>query len=226
MTPCHPHKLTYPKRRRTLGFGTAMEEIAHGIYHWRAFHEGIEADVHSHYLPDARALIDPMEPSEGLDWFAEHGPPERILLTNRHHYRHSGRFVDRFGCRVLCHKSGLHQFEGGPAVEGFDFGDEVAPGVIAREVDAICPEETALHIEAGGGALSFADGVVRMGGPALSFVPDFLLGDDAEEVKRGLRAAFGRLAEELDFDILLMAHGDPVIGGGREALRAFAEAAG
>jgi hypothetical protein len=202
-----------------------MREIAPGLFHWTTFHEGIKQDVHSHYVPEALTLIDPMEPAEGLDWFAQHGPPERIALTNRHHYRHSGRFVDRFGCRVYCHRSGLHEFEGGPAVQGFRFGDTIAPGITAHEVASICPEEAALHIEAGGGALSCADGVVRSRSPELAFVPDFLLGDDPEEVKRGLRAAYRKLAEELDFDILLMAHGDPVIGGARESLRAFAESA-
>jgi hypothetical protein len=199
-----------------------MEEIAPGIFHWIAFHEGIRQDVHSYYVPESVTLIDPMEPDEGLEWFAERVPPERILLTNRHHYRHSGRFVDRFGCRVLCHKSGLHEFEGGPAVQGFEFGKEVAPGITAYEVDSICPEESALYIEAGGGALSVADGVVEWPGrPGLSFVPDGLLGDDPEAVKEGLRAAYGRLADELEFETLMMAHGNPVIGAARDTLRAF-----
>jgi hypothetical protein len=201
-----------------------MQEIAPGIFHWTAFHDGIRQQVHSYYVPASAALIDPMEPEEGLDWFAEHTPPERILLTNRHHYRHSGRFVDRFGCRVLCHKSGLHEFEGGPAVQGFGFGAEVAPGITAHEVDAICPEESALHIEAGGGAISVADGVVEWPGrPGLSFVPDNLIGDDPEAVKDGLRAAYRRLADELEFENLLMAHGNPVTGGARETLRQFAD---
>jgi hypothetical protein len=201
-----------------------MEEIAPGIFHWTAFRETIQQPVHSYYLPGSATLIDPMQPDEGLDWFAERTPPERILLTNRHHYRHSGRFVDRFGCRVLCHRSGLHEFEGGPAVRGFQFGDEVAPGISAHEVDAICPEESAFYIEAGGGALSVADGVVEWPGkPGLSFVPDNLLGDDAKAVKDGLRAAYRRLADELEFESLLMAHGNPVTGGARDTLRQFAE---
>lgn len=200
-----------------------MQEIAPGIFHWTAFHEGIRQQVHSHYVPGSAVLIDPMEPDEGLDWFAERTPPERILLTNRHHYRHSGRFVDRFGCHVLCHKAGLHEFHGGPAVKGFAFGDEVAPGITAHEVDAICPEESALYVETGGGALSVADGVVQWPGKSgISFVPDGLLGDDPEGVKEGLRAAYGRLADELEFETLLMAHGDPVVGGARDTLRAFA----
>jgi len=199
-----------------------MEEIVPGIFHWTAFHDGIKLDVHSYYVPEAAAVIDPMEPDEGLDWFAERVAPERVLLTNRHHYRHSGRFSDRFGTRVLCHRSGLHQFAGGPAVEGFEFGEEVAPGVTAHEVGSLCPEESALHNRAGGGALSVADGVVEWPGQAgLAFVPDYLLGEDPEGVKDGLRAAYRRLADELEFESLLMAHGNPVAGGGREALRAF-----
>jgi hypothetical protein len=68
-----------------------------------------------------------------------------------------------------------------------------------------------------------ADGVVEWPGRGgLSFVPDNLLGDDPEGVKDGLRSAYRRLADELEFDTLLMAHGNPVAGGGREALRAFA----
>lgn len=200
-----------------------MQEIAPGIFHWTAFRETIRQDVHSYYVADAAALIDPMEPDEGLDWFAERTPPERALLTNRHHYRHCARFADRFGTEVLCHTSGLHEFEDGRDVRGFEFGDEVAPGITAHEVDAICPEESALHIQSGGGALAVADGVVRWQAPdaELGFVPDFLLGDDPEGVRQGLQAAYKRLCDELEFDCLLMAHGNPVVGGARETLRAF-----
>lgn len=201
-----------------------MQEIAPGIFHWSAFHEGIRQDVHSYYVAPAAAMIDPMQPDEGLDWFAEHAPPGRALLTNRHHYRHCARFAERFGIEVLCHNSGLHEFDGGPDVLGFDWGDEVAPGITAHEVDAICPEEAALHVQHGGGALAVADGVVRPQGPDadLGFVPDFLLGDEADRVKQGLSAAYSRLADELEFECLLMAHGEPVVGGARDTLREFA----
>jgi hypothetical protein len=221
MAPCHTHKLT---DRERVSLQPAMEELAPGIFHWSAFHDGIRKTVHSCYVPSARALIDPMEPAEGIDWFSSRETPERILLTNRHHYRHSGRFVERFGCTVHCHRSGLHQFDDGREVEGFEFGDELAPGIRAHEVGSLCPEESALHIAAGPGALAVADGVVRWDdGAPLGFVPDFLLGDDPEQVKEGLRSAYRTLAQELDFELLLMAHGDPVVGAGGETLRAFAE---
>ena len=41
-------------------------------------------------------------------------------------------------------------------------------------------------------------------------------------VKAGLRTVYQRLADALEFDHLLLAHGEPWIGGAREALRRFA----
>ena len=52
-----------------------MEEVAPGIWHWAAVHPRIKIEVSSYYLPAERVLIDPIAPSEGLDWFAEQGPP-------------------------------------------------------------------------------------------------------------------------------------------------------
>jgi hypothetical protein len=115
----------------------------------------------------------------------------------------------------------MHEFSSEQRVEPFDFGDELEGGVIAHEVDAICPDETALEIPSAR-AVALADGLVRWGGleDSIGFVPDWLLGDDPEEVKRGLVASFERLLR-LDFEHLLLAHGSPLIGDGKERLRAF-----
>jgi hypothetical protein len=200
-----------------------MQEVVPGIWHWTAFHPRIRQPVGSHYVQPAGALIDPMVPEEGVEWFGRlEQPPEQILLTNRHHYRQSDRFVQAFGCPVRCSEPGLHDFEGGPEVEGFSFGDEPAPGITAVEVGAICPDETALHIAVEKGVVAFADGLVRPAGGALGFVPDWLMGDDAAAVKAGLKDSFRGLLER-DFDHLLFAHGEPLVGGGKSALRDFLE---
>lgn len=198
-----------------------MEEIVPGIWHWAARHPRIGVVVHSYYLPAERTLIDPIAPTEGLDWFGEHGPPDQILLTNRHHHRSSGEFAERFGVSVRCVREGLHEFGGGESVQPFDFGDELPGGIVAHRVGAICPDETALHLPAYR-ALAVADGAVRWeeGGP-LAFVPDFLM-DEPEETKQGLREAYRSLCE-LEFDHLLLAHGEPFVGNGRDVLRAFTE---
>jgi len=198
-----------------------MDEIAPGLFHYSARHERIGTVVHSYVLRDAAAVLDPMIPEEGLDWFESHVRPEQVLLTNRHHYRHAGDLAERFGCVVRASRAGMHEF-GDAAVEPFDPGDTLPGGIEVHEVGAICPDEVALFIPSAR-ALACADGVVRWEGPGapLAFVPDDLLGDDPEAVKEGLRAAYRRLLE-LDFDTLLLAHGNPVPAGGRRALEEFA----
>lgn len=197
-----------------------MNEIIPGVWHWTALHEKIGFDVSSYFVERAAALIDPMLPPDGVEAFRGR-EPEVILLTNRHHYRHSDRFTEEFGCPVLCHEAGLHEFKGGPPVRGFAFGDDVANGVLALEVGALTPEETAFHVDAGAGALSFGDALVNIPGDGLGFVPDDLIGDDPEAVKEGLRESFRRLLAH-DFAALLIAHGEPMPTGGKGALIQFA----
>jgi hypothetical protein len=76
----------------------------------------------------------------------------------------------------------------------------------------------------GGVALAFADALIRGRHGELAFVPDWLLGDDPDAIRRGLRERFRALADEVEFDALLLAHGEPVTTGGRSALRTFADA--
>ncbi len=199
----------------------AVEEILPGIQHWTALHPRIHLQVHSYYIEPSATLIDPMLPAEGLAAFDALAEPHEILLTNRHHYRDSARFVEAFGCRVRCHELGLHRFADGPPVEGFAFGERVAPDITALEVGVLCPEETVLQIVLGDGALAFADSVIRRDDGQLGFVSDQLLGDDPEAIRAGLRQSFRRLLDQR-FDSLLLAHGEPLIGGGKRALEELA----
>jgi hypothetical protein len=177
--------------------------------------------VSSYYVEPAGVVIDPMLPEDGFEVFDGHETPQQALLSTRHHYRGCGAFVERFGVTVVCNSAGLHEFEGTDRrVEGFGHGDEVAPGVVAIGTDAISPDDTTFHIAHGGGALSFADGLVRPRGGPLGFVPDALIGDDPEGVKERLFNAYRGLLER-DFEHLLFAHGEPLIGGGHAALKEF-----
>jgi hypothetical protein len=197
-----------------------VEEIVPGIWHWSAAHPRIEIVVHSYYLSEARTLIDPIAPAEGLDWFEKHGPPAAVVLTNRHHFRSSGQFAERFGINVRCAREGVHEFTHGEPVEPFDVGDELPGGIVVHGVGAICPDETALHVPRLE-ALALADGAVRWEpGSPLAFVPDSFM-DEPEQTKAGLRESYRRLAE-LDFRHLLLAHGEPFVGNGRETLADFA----
>lgn len=200
-----------------------MQEILPGVFHWITFHEGIEQDVHSYYIAsaDPAVLIDPRIPAEGINWFKTNKPPKHIYLTNRHHYRHSGKFAGYYGCKVWCHKDGLHEFTKGEKVEAFNHGDELPGGIFALGVGVLCPEETALYIPLNKGIISIGDAIIR--DDELGFVPDYLMGEDPEAVKHGLREVFLKHIVERDFDHLLFAHGSPLVGGAKRRLRGFLE---
>jgi hypothetical protein len=199
-----------------------VDEITPGVWHWTARHPGIGIDVSSYYLAEPALLLDPMAPPGVLDRLGELGPPREILLTNRHHYRDCATVVRRFDCPVRASRPGMHEFPDGSPVKPFDFGDELADGaVVAHEVGAICPDETAFHAPSAR-ALAVADGVIHYG-DELGFVPDQYL-DDPPSTKQALRAAYRRLVEQHDFDHLLLAHGTPILDNGRDALSGFASA--
>ncbi len=196
-----------------------MREVQPVVFHWTREHPKIGIEVSSYALADERVLIDPLIPQAGLD--AIPIEPRHILLTNRHHYRHSGVLAEHFNCKIWCVEQGLHEFKQGEKVGAFRFGETLPCGIEVVEIGAICPDDSALFIARNGGIFALADGLVRTTGP-LSFVPDNYMGDDPEAVKQGLRASFRRLLER-DFDHLLLAHGDPWIEGGKQALSEFVE---
>jgi hypothetical protein len=204
-----------------------IEQILPGVLQWSAYHEGIGRPVHSAFVLGSGTLIDPMEPEQGLAGLAQLATPRLIVLTNRHHYRHSDRFVRRFGCPVLCHEAGVGHFadrppssDGGPPVSGFSFDQQLAEDVRALELGAICAEETALLLDVADGALCFGDGLTRARDGSLAFMRDELLGDDPDGVRAGLAKSLRRMFEE-DFDALLFAHAEPVLAGGRALLGEF-----
>ena len=205
-----------------------MREILTDIFHWRTEHPDIHVVVDSYYIAglEPACLIDPLEPAEGVAWFEGREPPRHIYLTNRLHERHCQAFVDTFGCAVWCHSSGLHEFaDSDLQVRAYEHGAELPGGIRALEVAVLCPEETALHIPLAGGVLSLGDAVIR-DADSLSFVPDYLIGDDPPTIKRGLRDALLALCQQEQFGHLLLAHGEPVIGDGREVLRRFLDGLG
>jgi hypothetical protein len=195
-----------------------MRELFPGVYHWTAFHHPIGTRVSSYYVAPARVVIDPKLPEDGLDALPDQ--PQQVLLTSGHHDRDAHAIADAFGIPILVSREGRDYLDGALDVEVFNDGDEVAPGVTAIHIGKLSDDEGAFHLAVGDGAISFADGLIRYRGE-LGFVSDELIGDDPESVKRGLKQAFRGLLTR-DFDNLLFAHGDPLVGGGKEALRRFA----
>jgi glyoxylase-like metal-dependent hydrolase (beta-lactamase superfamily II) len=199
-----------------------MEQVAPGIFHWSATHPDIQMRVSSYYVEPAGIVIDPLEPDEGMGFFdALEAPPQQVVLTSGLHWRHSDRFRDRYDATIRAPSKALHRFEGTDRrPQPYDFGDEVAPAVTAIEIGGICPDDTALHVDHGPGAVAFADGLTRMRG-TLGFVPDTLWEDPRAEQQVVLNSLRGVL--ERDFDVLLFAHGEPLARGGHAALAEFVD---
>ncbi|MDQ6745269.1 MAG: hypothetical protein M3Z27_04520 [Actinomycetota bacterium] len=197
-----------------------MQEILPGLFHWSAFHEPIGARVSSLYVAPAGVVIDPKEPEEGLESLP--GKPQQVLLTSGHHHRDAARFAEAFGIPIRASHPAAEHIGDRLTVEVFAENEEVAPGVRAIHIGKISADEGAFHLSVAEGVIAFADGLIRYG-ETLSFVPDELIGEHPERVKEGLRDAFRGLLTR-DFDHLVFAHGDPLIGGGKALLRKFAAA--
>ena len=194
-----------------------VHEVIPGVLHWTARHPSAGIESASHYLVDEGILIDPIAPPEGIEYFDDRGVAE-ILLTNRHHTRSAFDLQDRLDIPVRAPRTGMHDL---PAdrVEPYDFGDALGHGIRGYAISETWPDETALHLP-GLRAVAIADGFHNYDG--LGFFSDDLLGDDPEAEKQRLRDGFLALCDEIDFDHVLFAHGAPIVGGGREALRRFA----
>jgi glyoxylase-like metal-dependent hydrolase (beta-lactamase superfamily II) len=201
-----------------------VNEILPGVFHWTARHPNHGQIVHSHYWQPGKTLVDPLLPEDPgplLGELRERGVLQ-VVLSNRHHWRSSSEIRAAFSdVPVLCNDQGLYEFTEDEErdVEPFAVGSLLAPGMRALELGAICDDDTALLIDTADGAVLFADALIRSDG-ALAFVPDFLLGDP-EADKRAMLTALERILAEQEFDNLLFAHGEPWLGGGRDALADF-----
>jgi hypothetical protein len=192
-----------------------MEEIAPGVRHWKSTHPNLGIEVSAYWLPDLKLLLDPISVPDEVDEVDE------ILLSCRHHLRDSLEAAERFGATVRAPRTGMQDFEEGSPVEPYDFATPLLGGAVtAHQVGGLSPDETALHIPSVN-ALSIADGAMRYG-EDLHFVPDQYMGEPDKD-KADLKRGFGELADQLEFDVLLLAHGNPIPTGGREALRRFSE---
>jgi len=192
-----------------------MNELAPGICHWTAPHPNIGMEVSSYWIPELKLLLDPLAVPEEVE------DVDCILLSCRHHVRDSIEAAERFDATIQAPRTGMHDYGDDTPIQPYDFGNKLVGGAVtAHQVGGLSPDETALHIPSVS-ALSIADGAIRYG-EELHFVPDRYM-DDPEKDKDDLKRGFGELADQLDFDVLLLAHGKPYASGGRDALRRFAE---
>jgi glyoxylase-like metal-dependent hydrolase (beta-lactamase superfamily II) len=196
-----------------------MREILPGILTWTWFAERQGYDFNGYLLrlPDGNVCVDPVEMTEEvLREIAAEGV-QRIVLTNRNHFRASMKVKERTGASIAIHPADAEFARGkGTAVDG-----ELQPGQPIGPLTVVAapgksPGEIALHWPERR-LLVVGDACVGKPPGSCAVLPDAVI-DDKPRLVASLRAL-----AELDFDALLLGDGAPILSGGRAALRRLVE---
>lgn len=200
-----------------------MQEIGAGLWRWTGLHPawtpesvGWEQEVACAYVEaeDAVVLVDPLVPPEDEERFwraldrdvGRLGRPVVVVLTAAWHARSTPAMVKRYGATVWAHP-------GGAARLGIRVDAPVLPqGIEAFEIPPAGEGQVALYLAARR-ALVTAEALAGMDG-GLVVQPSPQLGD-RDRLVRCLR-----LLLELPVEVVLPAHGAPVLERGREAIAA------
>src|SRR5438552_1970235 len=196
-----------------------MREILPGILTWPWFSErqGYDFNGYLFRLPGGNLCVDPVEMEEEvLGEIAEAGVA-RIVLTNRNHFRASMKVKERTGAPIAIHPSdaAFARDRGTRVDEELQPGDQLGPLTIVA-VSGKSPGEVALHWP-DRRMLLIGDACVGKPPGQCALLPDPVI-DDKARLMASLRAL-----TELEFDVLLLADGAPILAGGRAALRRLVE---
>ena len=197
---------------------SALRELRPGLYRWTARHPDAEADPQAgspadwgpdvgsvaYAARDALVLVDPLVPpdrsdlQEGLDELVRrHGRPVVIVTTLQFHRRSREELVARYGASISRAKKSLP--EGVETIQIRGAGETM---VWLPEHRALIPGDRLLGGDRGG---------VRLCPESwLRYLP-------SKMSQAHLRNALQPLLE-LQVDMVLVSHGEPVLSGGRKAL--------
>jgi glyoxylase-like metal-dependent hydrolase (beta-lactamase superfamily II) len=196
-----------------------MIEIVPGVFTWSWFSERFQYDFHGTFVPhpSGNVCIDPVETSDAvLDELARLGVA-RIVLTNRNHTRACNKVRARTGAKVAIHPADqgfARQSNGAEIDEELAIGQTVGPFTVLAAAGK-SPGEVALYWKERR-ILVVGDACVGNPPGKLGLLPEKVM-DDPSALRRSLR----RLATEVDFDVLLVGDGVPILRGAREALAAL-----
>jgi glyoxylase-like metal-dependent hydrolase (beta-lactamase superfamily II) len=192
-----------------------VRELLPGIATWGKLSERHGYDFNGTFVRHAggNLCIDPVEPDAAtLDRLAEHGVA-RVLITNRNHVRAANAVRERTGASVAIHPADADYARG----QGAQLDAELAVGerIGPFEVVAMAgksPGEIALFDPARR-ILVVGDAVVGNPPGRLALLPERVI-DDLPLLRASLHRALA-----LDFDVLLVGDGVPILASARERLR-------
>ena len=211
----------------------APAQLADGLWRWTARHPvwhpgefGSEVASFALQADADTVLIDPLLPAEPepvLDLVERIlGDRLAILITVPYHVRSSEkirrRFADRAETSIWGHRACAKRLEDKAGFTAFEPGDRLPAGVSAHRIGKPRRHETPLHLPSHD-AIAFGDAVAEVDG-RLRVWSDRSLDPD---VTRFYQERFNPTLEpllDLDFDRVLVTHGEPVLSDGRKALKA------
>ncbi len=192
--------------------GTAefVGEILPGVFRWKMHDNRIDAESDCYVVEtgDEAVFIDPLPMAE--DHLAEMGSATAIVLTASCHERASHRYSKLFGVEVWA-PEGAVDFEDQPD-RWYKEGDALPGGLVPIHSPGPTEAFYSLYLPREGGVVFCADLLINRGGGWLVFVPDEY--QDAPELTR---SSVRRLTE-ISFENLCPNHGEPLIGGAKEAI--------
>ena len=192
-----------------------MREILTGIFTWPWFSEPHGYNFNGHFIRHVggNLCVDPVEPDDDdLAELARQGVA-RILITNRNHSRAANKIRARTGARTAIHPADAPHArkEGAELDDELNPGDKAGPFVVIDspgksrgEVVLHWPERKILLV---------GDAVVGDPPGKCKLLPDKVV-DDPARLRDTLRQLLA-----LDFDILLVGDGVPILQGAKERLR-------
>jgi glyoxylase-like metal-dependent hydrolase (beta-lactamase superfamily II) len=192
-----------------------MREILTDIFTWPWFSEPHGYNFNGHFIRHASGnlCVDPVEPSEeDLAELARQGVA-RILITNRNHSRAANKIRARTGARTAIHPADAPHAR----KEGAELDDELNPGAkvgpfVVIDSPGKSLGEVVLHWPERK-ILLVGDAVVGDPPGKCKLLPDKVV-DDPPRLRDSARELLA-----LDFDILLVGDGVPILQSAKERLR-------
>ena len=180
---------------------------------------------------DALVLVDPFNlPADETQTLETLGTPTHIVITADSHERDAAAYRQRYSAQVLAHRELAPKLELQPD-QTFETGDGLPGGLRAVGIPGTRPGETAVLVPDGDGTLILGDTLMNISASDRGFLMRLLgfplgLGKMPKmAIKNAKQAHQSYLALlELDFDALVVSHGEPILSGAKEQLRRVLEA--
>ena len=191
---------------------SGVEEVVPGVWHWRIHDDRINflSAAHAVQTDEGTVLIDPVPLAP--DALAGLGPVAAILISAGTHQRSAWRYRRELGAKVYA--PALSKEIDEEPDERYSDGDRLPGGLLAVFTPGAGTTQHTFLLDRAPGVAFVPDMLAREPGAPLSLVPAEYM-HDPEEARRSVEKLLG-----LDFSVLCLAHGAPLLDDAHGAIRA------